>query len=183
MTYNPNIPQATDRPSQSQAQILANFTALNTGFDIDHFAFNDANYAGKHRRVRIREGGVIAAIAGEGQLYTIDTAGNTKLWFRRDDGTDLGLTQLAVTTVGTKYAITTPWGQIFNWGYFACNIGGTTTTYATAFSAAAQTIQFTIVEAAGPTTRQVVITGSAAANFTANTNVNNTGVYYFAIGV
>lgn len=53
MTFNPQIPQAGDRPSNSQAQLLTNFGQLNTLFNADHVAYNDATVAnrGLHRKV------------------------------------------------------------------------------------------------------------------------------------
>lgn len=43
MAYSKNIPQATDRPSDSQSLMLANFTAIDTVNSINHVAFDDAS--------------------------------------------------------------------------------------------------------------------------------------------
>jgi hypothetical protein len=52
--YTPNIPQANDRPSGSQAQILNNFTALENIYGIDHYPFTDASInQGKHQKVTL----------------------------------------------------------------------------------------------------------------------------------
>jgi hypothetical protein len=53
VTYNPNIPAPTDQPSASQGQFLTNFGQLNTLFNFDHVAWNDATVAnrGLHRKV------------------------------------------------------------------------------------------------------------------------------------
>ena len=40
MSYLPGIPAASDKPSNSQSQIQANFTALNTIFGNNHVTFN-----------------------------------------------------------------------------------------------------------------------------------------------
>lgn len=50
MSYNANIPQSTDRPSQSQSQLLTNFQQLDSIFAINHVTFDDATVAnrGKH---------------------------------------------------------------------------------------------------------------------------------------
>ena len=55
MSYNPNIPLSTDRPSQSQGQILTNFQQLDSIFAINHVAFDDATVAnrGKHTYVTL----------------------------------------------------------------------------------------------------------------------------------
>lgn len=41
MSYNPNIPNATDLLSNSQGQLRTNFQTANTSFGIDHYAFAD----------------------------------------------------------------------------------------------------------------------------------------------
>lgn len=57
MTFNPNIPQSTDKQDQSQPQLLTNFSQLNTLMDNDHVAWNNGTTANRarHRRVRIVE--------------------------------------------------------------------------------------------------------------------------------
>jgi len=52
MTYNKNIPQATDDLSVSQGEVQANFLQLNTSFEIDHYTFDDVSGdTGKHRTI------------------------------------------------------------------------------------------------------------------------------------
>lgn len=73
MTYNPNIPLSSDRPSQSQSQILTNFSELNTVFSVNHVAFDNVTIAnrGKHNDVSLlQQAADPAAVVGEGQLYT-----------------------------------------------------------------------------------------------------------------
>lgn len=48
MAYNPNIPQATDVLSQSQQDLLNNFTSIGNTFDVNHVDFNAGADAGKH---------------------------------------------------------------------------------------------------------------------------------------
>lgn len=52
MAYTSNIPQPTDLLSQSQPQILGNFQAIQTAFDIDHVSFN-ASGEGKHKKISL----------------------------------------------------------------------------------------------------------------------------------
>ena len=47
MAYNPNIPQATDTLNSSQGDLLANFMAIQTLIDVNHYDFASANQ-GKH---------------------------------------------------------------------------------------------------------------------------------------
>lgn len=51
MSYNPNIPQSTDPISQSQSQILTNFSQANTAFGIDHTNLATASNQGFHKQV------------------------------------------------------------------------------------------------------------------------------------
>lgn len=93
MTYNPNIPQASDDPSDSQGQILTNFGQLNTLFDKDHVAYNDATSAdrGQHRKVSLIN--VIAdpgLAAPKATLYTKAVNTQNQLFFQNDSaGTDV----------------------------------------------------------------------------------------------
>jgi len=47
MPYFNNIPQATDRLSKSQYQLLANFASIQHYFTVNHIDF-DASNKGKH---------------------------------------------------------------------------------------------------------------------------------------
>jgi len=51
VTFQPGIPTAAQVPSQSQADLLNNFTALNTVFAINHLAFNAVD-GGLHTQVQ-----------------------------------------------------------------------------------------------------------------------------------
>lgn len=66
MTFDPAIPQATDLLSNSQQDLLDNFSQLNTQFGIDHTAFNtgSGNGDGFHKKVTFPSAPVIAAPAG-----------------------------------------------------------------------------------------------------------------------
>jgi hypothetical protein len=51
MVYKPDIPKATDRlDTASQVDLLNNFAAIKTLFDVNHVTFDDANQ-GKHKFV------------------------------------------------------------------------------------------------------------------------------------
>lgn len=52
--YNPSIPQPNDDLSDSQGDILNNFSSANTTFDIDHYTFNNATAnRGRHKDIHI----------------------------------------------------------------------------------------------------------------------------------
>jgi len=84
MTFNANIPQATDLMSASQSQIQTNFSQSNTAFGIDHTAFDVVSNQGKHKKVSY-----LAPIAdpatgvGEGISYTKTVVALTELFYRK----------------------------------------------------------------------------------------------------
>lgn len=80
MTFNPNIPLPTDELSDSQGDILNNFSSSNTSFGIDHYAFSDltANN-GKHKwaTTPLAPGGVHPPTAvNEPKLYGMQDTAN-----------------------------------------------------------------------------------------------------------
>ena len=75
MSYDPNIPLATDFISDSQSQIKTNFTQLNTQFGEDHVALITGTNAGMHDRVRTPERAAIpVASAGLPVIYSFEDA-------------------------------------------------------------------------------------------------------------
>lgn len=93
MSFNPNIPQSTDIPSQSQGEILTNFQQLNTVFDIDHVPFNDATVAdrGKHDQSTYIELAVDPTTAvDEVAVYSKDQGGVAELFYRRESNGAVG---------------------------------------------------------------------------------------------
>jgi len=85
MTYDPNIPQATDIISQSQGQLLTNFGQANTAFGIDHTAFSVVANQGFHKKVTFQ-----AVIANPNQigpiasLYTKTGTSKSELFYQND---------------------------------------------------------------------------------------------------
>lgn len=112
MTYNANIPQATDDPSVSQAQLLANFGKLNTDFSVDHTAFTASSDVGKHKKATLLESATPTTSAGEGALYAKNTSGTREiLYYRREsNGSDIpvGIIGAFVKFDSSGVAIGTP---------------------------------------------------------------------------
>jgi len=72
MTYLPNIPAATDKPSTSQGQIQGNFQAINTAFALNHVSLGTGAAAGKHNFVEMpNQLATPTTVSGEGTLYTL----------------------------------------------------------------------------------------------------------------
>jgi len=187
MTFTPGIPLATDKPSISRAQINTNFTQLNTVFNEDHITFNATTGRGEHQKITFNS---VVADPGLGDpkasLYIKSDGTDSQLFFENYNNTtganvQRQLSNLTVTSAGTNYGYTTPWGQIYNWGSFTCATTDTTVTYAVAFSAPPQTIQLTAVSDNGA--RNAVVRVSNAATAVCRATNNGLTIYYFAIGV
>lgn len=96
MTYDPTVPAASQRISDTQAPIQNNFTVLNDIFNEDHFNYDDASgdppppgLRGFHRMSTYSElGGDPTAFPDIGTVYTKDNGdGRTDLFYRYDDDT------------------------------------------------------------------------------------------------
>jgi hypothetical protein len=71
MAYNNNIPQATDQLSQSQADLLANFQAIQVLVDINHVDFASSDQ-GKHKWVTWPvQGSAPSFLSGEVGAYNL----------------------------------------------------------------------------------------------------------------
>jgi len=88
MSYQPNIPLATDAISQSQVDIETNFQQLNIGFAVDHVAYDLAN-AGTHKVINFITTPIPAAPSPSGTnsgLYpaadALDASTWTQLFFK-----------------------------------------------------------------------------------------------------
>lgn len=187
MTFNANIPNPNDRFPQSQPDILINFQQIDAIFGNNHVTLTAAEDNGKHNFCQFPEQGAAPATAvNEGALYTATGgSGGADLQFRREsNGAVLEMTGLTVANVGTNYGITTPWGQIMNWGSVLGAAGTVLVTFAVPFVGAPQSITLSpqvgaitsalagVDSGTPPTNTQMLIRGPVGAT-----------VYYFAIGV
>jgi hypothetical protein len=108
MTYNTNVPQSTDRVSDTQAPILTNFQELNEIYGTDHYDYTTqtAN-EGFHAYVHLPDNtsSPPSAGAGVGAIYAKSTSGVTLPYWRRDGlATDFPIMQIgamaSITTTG-----------------------------------------------------------------------------------
>lgn len=186
MTYNPNIPQPSDIPSQSQGEILTNFQQLNTVFDVDHVAFNDSNASnrGKHdKSTYIELGADPTTAADEISLYSKDVGGNTRLFMRQES--DGGVIQLsgANPTSGTSGSTFLAGGLIIKWGVRTSPTDGSTVVFAGgAFPN--NVFALTLGERRnGTSVTATYFTSLTTSGFTIRTSTgSNDAVHYIAIG-
>ncbi len=119
MTFNPNIPQSADIPSQSQGQILTNFQELNTVFDVDHVPFDDATAVnrGKHdQSTYIELGADPATLSDEVAFYSKDSGGNSRLFMRQESsGTVIQMSGDDPVNAASSGSTFLPGGLIYAW--------------------------------------------------------------------
>lgn len=137
MVYYNNIPQSTDKPSQSQSQIASNFSDLDSVFGINHVNFTDATATnrGKHEYVTmIEQGADPGTAANEMALYTKVAGGATTLYLQREGGgTVIRMTPTQDPTIGNQGSTFLPGGVIVKWGFGNVTAAGTNLIFPSAF--------------------------------------------------
>lgn len=116
-TYNPDIPQPGDNPSQSQDLILQNFQVINTAFNLNHGHLDDASLQGKHLFMQMpAQSSAPTTLANEGALYTRTStlSGLVELVYeRQSNGTTIEFTSSLQATNGWARL---PSGILLKWG-------------------------------------------------------------------
>lgn len=116
MAYNENIPQASDNPSQSQAQILDNFQEISTAFNTNHGNFNAGNQ-GKHSFLQMPEqSSPPSTSSDEMGLYTKESSLTSlaEMFIRREsNGTEIEFTSFLGAANGWTRL---PSGVLLKWG-------------------------------------------------------------------
>ena len=186
MTYNPNVPQAADIPSQSQGELLTNFQQLNTVFDVDHVPFNDSTAAnrGKHDQSTYTElGADPTTLANEIAVYANPVSGNSRLFFRQEsNGTAVQLSG-ADPTIATSGSTSLVGALIIKWGVLATPSDGDPVTFAGgAFPN--NVFALTLAESrSGTSVTSTYFTALTTTGFTVRTSTgSNDAVHYMAIG-
>ncbi len=196
MTYNAAIPQATNLISNSQAQILANFSSLNsifggssptTGGDHDGFNNGTGNGSGMHNQVTFTANQSAPSltrntITGVCGLYVNLSNSISQLFFQNatQNFQLTGLPLVTGTSGATGYGITTPWGLIMNFGVATVNIAGSVIKYQIPFSTATLLILTTAQNSTASKTASAEPT--SLSTFTAYSTNNSLAVYFLAIG-
>ena len=96
MPFDPDKPQPQDDISVSQADLLENFTELNTQFSVNHVGFDDTTGdAGKHKFVTfVQQADTPETKADEQVVYAKDSDGTPELFARPEsNGTEYQLTK------------------------------------------------------------------------------------------
>lgn len=204
MSYQQNIPAATDIKSQSQSDIQGNFQAIKTLIDINHVTFGSADQ-GKHNKVSfpLTSTSPVAPVfaATEEGLYNLVNATTSKneLYVHRqtvDAPTDipftasiLSNTAVASSDNGWTYL---PSGMLLKWGFKSANTSPVTVTPTVTSGGPNFTRVFAVITApfdsstnvnfnCGQKTASVAPSGNFTA-YCANPS-GTTGIKYLVIGV
>jgi len=156
MTYLPNIPAATDKPSTSQGQIQGNFQAINTAFSLNHVSLGSGAAAGKHKFVEMpNQSSTPATLSGEGTLYTLSSSGSQLNYVADNQPTDLYQMTRTIHASYSTFANQTgtnssgwtflPGGLLMQWGTFT-GASGSTVTFPVTFSSAVFSVQMTVFQ-------------------------------------
>ena len=184
MSYNANIPQSSDRISDSQQEILDNFTTLKTFLDKNHVDISTptgGNDEGKHKFVQFPEQSSDPTTgATEGALLTKASGGSTELfWVPVSSGTAVQLTK-GSATVAASGSTFLPGGAILKWGTDTW----TSSTKAVTFSSAFTTAIYSVVVTPVGQNTTAWIQSLTTSGFTALRNNSSGSVQfrYIAIG-
>jgi hypothetical protein len=191
MAYENSKPQATDRLSASQGDILSNFSYLDTTWKLNHVDFNLPD-SGKHHFLTMPNqvygaGFPLETLATEIGLY----AQGDNLYFRPPSqvaGVHTNDQKLNMDTVtGVTDSITFPGGFIQKWGYANVNMGNSTITFPVAFPHLCFNVQVTTVNAAYGTNNFVNVHTLTAASVGCTSSsrsgaASNSAIYWFAVG-
>lgn len=122
MTYQPGIPLPSTDMSESQQDLLDNFTQLNTQFGNDHVAFDETSNNGKHNKATMLEQATPATnpslVPAENELIMYaaeDNDMNTELYIRQHGKTASQFTKDGSVFVGAVPAAAvnfTPLGAV-----------------------------------------------------------------------
>ena len=179
--WNQNIPQPTDLLSQSQADILGNFQALQTLIDVNHVDFASADQ-GKHKWVSLPiQGASPATAATEVALFSRTSAFTAipELCIRfAGNSAVTEMTSAELTPNGWTFL---PSGVLLKWGGVAAPGPGLNTA---AYPVAATIPVFNqvfIVLLQPESAATAYITATTAIDFTANTSAAG-NFSYLALG-
>ncbi len=189
-TYNPVIPQPGDLISNSQADILGNFTQLNAQYGIDHVAFNtgSGNGSGFHKQVTIPTplGSDPTLTSNTGEFYTKQVSAVTFPFFANAST----VWQLAGKKLAASNGYTTlPGGFLMQWGNYQITGSGTSTsvTFPIAFSTSIYAVVSMPINVGGFNVQNNIAgaTSTGTTGFTAvRPSTSGTAIYnYIAIGI
>jgi len=197
MTFDPNVPQASDLISDSQSDILTNFQQLNAIFGsnaaADHYQWDAVTNAGLHKQITLpvaRTTDPTLSASNTGMIYTKTVSGAAQPFFAGWNGTATVVSPLGASgstpifTPGTNGVFRFPGGIMFQWGTFV-RVGTPTLTnvnFNVNFVGNAYNVQCTAHSASAVST-PLSIAGINNTRFQVLTTSNTTDQFiWFAVG-
>lgn len=185
------IPQPTDTLNQSQADILENFTQIQTGFALNHIDFDNGSETGKHKFIQMpQQTSAPTTNMTEMALYTKDVSGTPQLFLKTSNNlNEYNISGLNAPTTSEGWTIL-PSGLRLVWGSFTAN-GSTPAVFPAGLPAFNQiySVQVSALRTGGSSDVAATIGGISPTTFTvfgtnSQGNMNkNVLVRYIAIGV
>jgi hypothetical protein len=179
MGYSPSIPQPNDDPKDSQAQLLSNFSLLNTRWSVNHVPLTQSTNTGMHTKVFFEA--PLGADPGLGDdfasLYTKTFGGATELFFENASAVKQ-LTGLVPTTNGTQHLLQTPWDMEIQMGSDTGAAVGSNfeITFTASFTAAAPVVYTAIATGINATSVRIVSVTKTKLTYKASEGAN---IQYF----
>lgn len=179
VVFNPNIPQSSDDPTNSQVDLLNNFTKLNLDWAVNHINLVAGGNNGFHTKVNFPNvlGSDPTLVNQQSEIYPKIGPDSLPALFFANASNVYQLTKLPVVTSGTNYGIVTPWGMTLNAG----KIIGSSPLIAT-FAIPFVNGNFYFVSASSQILNTVAIGSITNTQITLNTGTNPAVVYYMVIG-
>lgn len=183
MTYpiNTTIPAAGNNPSLDQQPMMQNFANINSYLGVDHTTPGTNPGDGQHNQVTFHINQSAPSIAnGVSGLFANLVSSASQLFFQNASGS-VQLTGLTISGGGGNFGISTPWGIKLNWGVVVPSSGGTSVTFAVAFSSNTNVFLSAQSTSTGNVANIVTassITGSGFKAYSSGSPSTN----YFAIG-
>lgn len=182
-TYNRDIPDAPNNPSNDQPLMKTNTNSTDDLIAVNHYSFNVAN-GGKHKKVAMPVTAAPGSSAGEivlfgGQLSGLESA----LFYQRDGGAAIQVTGINPSNSANGYTVLIG-SLLMQWGNFNPNVS-INVSFPISFSATPYSIQLTGVAANNSTFRAGISSGSVSSSgftFEGTVNANWNPIYYIAIG-
>ena len=186
VSYNGNIPNPNDNPSDDVGIMQSNSAAINTLLAVDHVSFN-LNNGGYHNIIhQVPVGSVPSGISGIGQLYSQVPTGNIppgglpELFFMKPDGYPVRMTGGLSNANGYTWCS----AFLFQWGTKTIPAAGPSGpyTFPVTFPGGCFVVVATVVSSPSPTLAGLYVTSKNASGFSVNSNASM-NISYIAIGL
>lgn len=182
ITYNLNIPLATNNPSVDQPNMKINTNAIDTLLQVDHISFNTTN-GGQHQQVTLPNTQVSdPSPTGVGsEIYTKTLAGIAQLFFANS----ASVTQLTggPQTLSTTGYTTLPGGLLLQWGQGTATSGGAPVDFSKTFATCYAIVCTRATNSSTLISIAAAVPGGSPSSFTAVSSNSSSPISFVALGI